>query len=182
MPARNLRSRSDRMSPLQLAFQPCECDPRFVRGRDAGDQMIDAIASELGKDRGRGRMTVASARRLFACPCPANMGGQSPTRFRGLSWVSHPGRLQVKGAIFASGSGFFGILNPLSCSLAGFSELPSSAAGGVSGGFFRAARSRFCSTGQISPSAHQQHAGLPSRSSSNAGHPGAPCTAMHRAH
>jgi len=90
-------------SPLQLAFQPSDCDPRFVRGRDAGDQMIDAIASELGKDRGRsvgpvcrrrglmrglecmpvglrsgsvrrrGRMTVASVRRLFACPCPANM-------------------------------------------------------------------------------------------------------------
>ena len=40
----------ERDSESKLASQPCECDPRFVSGRQGREELVNAIRSERGKD------------------------------------------------------------------------------------------------------------------------------------
>jgi len=48
----------ERDSESKLASQPCECDPRFVSGRQGREELVNAIRGERGKDPDR---SVASS-------------------------------------------------------------------------------------------------------------------------
>jgi len=79
----------ERDSESKLASQPCECDPRFVSGRQGREELVNAIRGERGKDPDR------SAASSVAPVCRGMTVAVRPPRgtIRSVSAVRMPVRL-----------------------------------------------------------------------------------------